>query len=103
MPSTAQLPACPSTPLFRNGVRMDPAGSASTISTSGCTRAKNRLKSRERAAAADAADHGVHVVAGLVPDFGAGAGFVGERIGRVGELVDVEGTGISCASRAARS
>ncbi len=46
---------------------------------------------RQRAAGADAADHGIDVVIHLLPDLGAGGGLMGERVGRIGELVDEMG------------
>ncbi len=46
------------------------------------------------AAGADAADHGVDLVVELRPDLRAGGPIVSLRVGRVGELVDVEGAGL---------
>jgi len=47
----------------------------------------------ERAGRADADDDRVQVMPGLLPDFGAGRGFVGARIGRIVELVGEPGAG----------
>ncbi|MCY1346312.1 hypothetical protein D9M69_323950 [compost metagenome] len=47
----------------------------------------------EGAAGADAADDGVQVVSGLCPDFRRGAALVGQRVGRVVELVGEERIG----------
>jgi hypothetical protein len=50
------------------------------------------------------ADHdGVHIMLGLRPDLRRGAGFVGQRVGRVVELVGEEGVGDVPARRAATS
>ena len=49
----------------------------------------------QRAARADAADHGVEVVVHLLPDLGAGGGLVDLGVGRVGELVDEEGADLA--------
>ncbi|MNE53198.1 hypothetical protein D3C80_1479100 [compost metagenome] len=44
MPSTAQAPAVPIVPLRLYSATTEPSGSASTISRSGCTRLKKRVK-----------------------------------------------------------
>ena len=50
-------------------------------------------KAGERAAGADAHHHRVDIAVELGQDFRAGGGFMRQRIGRVGELVGIEGAG----------
>ena len=84
-----------------SGARIEPAGSASTISACGATRAKKRPRPvsvpPEPTPTTTASSSCVH----LLPDLRAGGGLVRQRIGGVGELVDVEGAG-HLARRAAR-
>ena len=47
----------------------------------------------QRAAGADADDYRVDILAELLQNFRAGGGLVGERVGGIGELVDVERAG----------
>ncbi|MNL13262.1 hypothetical protein D3C87_1341650 [compost metagenome] len=50
----------------------------------------------QRAGRADADNNGVHIMLGLRPDLRRGAAFVGQRVGRIVELVGEEGVGNFC-------
>ena len=93
MPSTVQLPASSILPVLIKGASTEPTGSASTISVFGETFAKIAPEAGQRAARADADDDRVDVAVELLPDFRAGRGLMRQRVGRIGELVDVEGAG----------
>jgi hypothetical protein len=80
----------------------EPTGSASTISRSGCTRLKKRQPG-QRAGRPDADHNGVQIMLGLRPDLRGGTALVGQRVGRVVELVGEEGVGDVLCQRAATS
>jgi hypothetical protein len=90
MPSTAHDPAAPCVPVTTRSRRIEPAGSARTNSSSGRARLKKPRQPGERSRRADADDDRVDVVAHLLPDLGSGRQLVGERVGRVVELVGEE-------------
>ena len=58
---------------------IEPSGSASTISSSGWTFWKNRVRPVRGTGGADADDDGVEIVAGLRPELRAGAALVGQQ------------------------
>src|SRR3954468_3616555 len=92
MPSTTQLPTEPGIlPVWMSGARIEPSGSASTISVAGETCSKKTREPGDGAASADAADHRVDLLCHLHPDLGSGGFLVGVRIRLIAELVRVEG------------
>ena len=93
MPSTVQLPASVISPVLTSGASTEPIGSASTISVFGEYLREEAPEPGQRAARADADDHRVDVAVELFPEFRPGRRLVRERVGRIGELVDVERAG----------
>ena len=63
------------------------------MTRSGCTRLKETGQPGQRAGRTDADDDGVHIMLSLRPDLRRGAAFVGQRVGRVVELIGEEGVG----------
>ena len=63
MPSTIQEPASTILPVLTSGSRIEPAGSASTISVLGDDLREEAAEAGQRAAGADAHHHRVHVAA----------------------------------------
>jgi hypothetical protein len=101
MPSTAQEPGVPCAAAAVFGHRTHRIGQYHFQIRLHAL--KETRQAGQRAGRADAYHNGVQIVLGLRPDFRGGTGFVGQRVGRVVELVGEEASGMSLARRAATS